>query len=142
MFSIEDFIYYCGLVSSFNGKFKKSYYNFITHKQFISSAKARYKKRGLEFNLNNEKIVKKFNEQGGVCALTGLSLVFPESNKDFEKYEHTASLDRINNNLGYTFKNVQFVHKLINTSRKNITIEKYKELCNAVYSFNKNKQGE
>jgi hypothetical protein len=139
IFSVEEFIHYCGLISNFDGIFNPSTHDFITHKDFINTAKARYKKRNLTFNLTGEQIVQKFNNQGGVCALTGLTLIFPDSNSNFEKFNHTASLDRIDNNMGYSFDNVQFVHKLINKSRKNLTIEKYKELCKTVYLYNLNK---
>lgn len=136
VFSIEEFIYYCRLVSNFDGVFKISNYDFITHKDYITSAKNRYKKRNFKFDLTNEQIIKKFNDQGGVCAFTGLDLIFPDSILNFDNHDYTASLDRIDNNLGYTFDNIQFVHKLINKSRKNLTIERYKELCKTVYLYN------
>ena len=135
-FSIKEFVHYCELISNFNGVFNKTNYNLNISTGIITSAKHRYKKRNLEFNITTKDVLKKFNDQGGVCALSGLKLTLPNSNAEFKKFEWTASLDRINNDLGYTFDNIQIVHKLINKSRKNLTIEKYKELCKNVYLYN------
>lgn len=134
--SIEELVHYCGLIVNFCGTFQPSNYNFITHKYYLSSIKSNAKKRNFTFDLTSEQIVQKFNDQGGICALTGLALVFPDSNSDFINFKHTASLDRINNDLGYSADNIQFVHKSINRSRSNFTIERYKELCKMVYLHN------
>lgn len=132
-FSIEEFINCCKIVTNFNGIFKKSLYKFTTHSTYICAIKISAKKRKLEFNITPEQIVQKFNDQGGVCAFTGLDLIYPSSDLKYYKFTHTASLDRIDNNLGYTFENVQFVNKLINSSRKDLTIQEYKYFCRLVF---------
>lgn len=135
-FSTKDFLNYCKLITNFDGNFKKSLNKFITHSTYICIVKNSAKKRKIEFNITGEEIVKKFNDQGGVCAFTGLDLIFPDSQLKFYKCNYTASLDRINNNLGYSFENIQFTHKLINKSRKSLTVQEYKDFCRLVFEKN------
>ena len=66
----------------------------------------------------------KFQEQGGKCALTGIPLTFHP--------ERTASLDRIDNELGYERGNIQWLHKDINWMKGTFSPERFIELCRLV----------
>jgi hypothetical protein len=135
-FSVNEFIHYCKCITNFSGIFKKSNYDFDTHNCYLRSIKSSAIKRNLNYELINEQLLQKFNDQGGVCAFTGLDLVYPSFDPRYSKIEHTASLDRIDNSMGYTFENIQWVHKNINWSRMDYSIQKYKELCRMVYFNN------
>lgn len=63
-----------------------------------------------------------FLKQRGKCALTGEDLKLGYKNNQ------TASLDRIDNSIGYEKNNIQWVHKDINTKlKKYITEDKLKK---------------
>jgi hypothetical protein len=71
---------------------------------------------------------KLFLKQKRRCALTGLELHFGKHGYD----KFTASLDRIDNNVGYKKNNVQWVHKDVN-KMKNVFPEKYFiEMCSLI----------
>lgn len=65
--------------------------------------------------------------QNKKCALTGLPI---------DINNHTASLDRINNNMGYTRNNCQWLHKDVNIM-KNVFPQDYL-ICICHYISNKN----
>ncbi len=100
--------------------------------QLIKSAE----KRNYEFNLTKDYIWSLFEQQNGICKLSGLPVGFGNrSIKTNKKRTTTASLDRIDNNKGYIIGNVQWVHKDINKMRREFTIEYYKEMCQAVANY-------
>ena len=68
-----------------------------------------------------------FNQQGGLCALTGIEIDAGSSGCTLPNI--TASLDRINNSKGYERDNVQWVHKDINMMRGPLSVEKFIKLC-------------
>ena len=49
-----------------------------------------------------------FDEQNGLCGITGISIKLPNRESDTKIYE-TASLDRVDNKLGYIKNNVRWV---------------------------------
>jgi hypothetical protein len=67
--------------------------------------------------------------------LSGLPIIFGTSNG-----VSTASLDRINNNLGYVIDNVQWTHKAINQMKSDRTQEEFLNLCCLVAERNKNEE--
>lgn len=83
--------------------------------------------RNIKFNLTIEYINCLWEEQNSVCKLSGLKISFSEK---------TASLDRINNNVGYVLGNVQWVHKDINKLKSVFSQDKFIELCNYVSEHN------
>lgn len=83
--------------------------------------------RGYEWHLTPEYVDAMYTEQKGLCALSGLPISWSVTN-----WTHTASIDRIDNNLGYFEDNVQLVHKKLNMMRGSLGIEEFKELCQAV----------
>ena len=68
-----------------------------------------------------------YEEQRGVCVYSGLPISW-----SVQGWDHTASLDRIDNDLGYTEDNVQLVHKEVNMMRGSLEDERFKELCNLI----------
>lgn len=64
------------------------------------------------------------------CALSGFPIRFRTSRRD--KDPTTASLDRIDSDVGYVRGNVQWLHKDINKMKNDIPPERFLELCRAV----------
>lgn len=88
--------------------------------------------RGLDFTVTIEYLWNLFESQERKCAITGLEITLPSTWVSMIKYDYTASLDRIDNNQGYIFGNVHWVHKTINKMRNSLSLEEFKEWCNLV----------
>jgi hypothetical protein len=90
--------------------------------------------RGIEFNLNIEYLWTLFLDQNRSCALTGWPIQFsPFSEQDKIR---TASLDRINNNIGYVIGNVRWLHKRCNMFKHIMTDKELFELSLAIVNNN------
>ena len=59
--------------------------------------------------------------------MTGWNISWSET-----KWEHTASIDRIDNNKDYTLENIQLVHKTVNMARGTLTVSEFIDMCKAV----------
>lgn len=93
------------------------------------------KSKIIEFNITIEDAWNQFIKQDGKCALTGVELVLYI--KNCNENLPTASLDRIDNNKGYTVDNIQWVHKEINMMKNTHTQEKFIDWCKKVAKFKK-----
>lgn len=82
----------------------------------LNAAKHRSIKRGIEFTLDYEWLIAKFDEQGGCCILTGLPFDVvcrnPIGVRKFNPF--SPSLDRISPAVGYTPDNTRLVCTAIN----------------------------
>lgn len=85
--------------------------------------------RGYSWEITPEYVDALYEQQGKKCALTGWSIGWSNVN-----WVHTASIDRIDNAMGYTEDNVQLVHKKVNMMRGTLSIEDFVEVCSAVAS--------
>jgi hypothetical protein len=83
--------------------------------------------RGYSWDLTPEFVDAMYQEQDGQCVYSGLPIGWEVSG-----WNHTASIDRIDNNFGYYEENVQLVHKEVNMMRGTLTDERFKELCSLV----------
>ena len=77
-----------------------------------------------------EEAWEQYELQNGKCALTGLSLIFGFGRKDASK--QNASLDRIDNNIGYAKGNIQWIHKRINVMKSNLSQYDFIGYCTLV----------
>lgn len=93
-------------------------------------------KRGLALEVDMPFVKQLLKKQKNLCALSGLPIHFATSSEEFFNGEHTASLDRIDSKLGYTKKNVQWVHKDINKIKVNLDEEYFIFLCRLVAEHN------
>ncbi len=93
-------------------------------------------RRGYKFDITIEQVWDLFVRQNRQCALSGLPLTFVK-----KSYRHsaqqTASLDRINGDLGYTLDNVQWIHKSINRIKNVLNNNEFIAYCREVYLHNK-----
>lgn len=91
------------------------------------------KSRNLDVTVTIEDIWNLFLEQNRKCKLTNLPLVFSSK---YWATDGTASLDRINSELGYIKGNLQWVHKDINQMKSNFSEEYFFGLCRKVVEIN------
>lgn len=83
--------------------------------------------RGLTWDLEIRDVASLYEQQAGRCALSGLAVSWSSSG-----WEHTASIDRIDNSKGYSLDNIQIVHKEINMMRGSLEVGRFIELCQMV----------
>lgn len=95
--------------------------------QYFSSIKNKAKKRNIPFDLTIEDAWDLFILQNKKCALTGEQIYFGKNK--------TASLDRIDSNLGYSINNCQWLHKDINILKNNLDQNFFIELCKKVAKY-------
>lgn len=91
--------------------------------------------RDYEFKITIEDIWDLYLKQNRKCALSGIELRFPTL---VSSNDGTASLDRIDNNNGYTKDNIQWVHKHINQMKNNFPQSYFIDLCKLVTERIKN----
>jgi len=87
------------------------------------------RERGINVEITAEMAWKQFLVQNRRCALTGVELVFATGT-----YQ-TASLDRIDSNLGYIPTNIQWVHKHINRMKNRFNTKEFIECCRRVVVY-------
>jgi len=84
----------------------------------------RAKQRDYEFSITIDYIWDIYIAQDKVCALSGVPISFND----------TASLDRIDNAVGYVRENIQIVHKDINYMKYIYSQDYFIKMCNLVAS--------
>lgn len=98
--------------------------------RYFYSLRHSAKIRNLVFDLTLEELWELFIQQNKLCSLSGIAINF---HKPGEKYTtQTASVDRINSDLGYTIDNIRWVHKDINYMKMDLTDDRFFYLCNEV----------
>ena len=98
---------------------------------FWSRVLGNARKRGIAVRVTIAEAWKLYLQQGGRCALTNLPITFaPLTDK-----RGTASLDRISSKKGYVIGNVQWVHKDINIIKRELSQERFIELCGLVTAY-------
>ena len=85
--------------------------------------------RGLEFSVTIEDMWNLFLHQERKCALSGVELIFANTTRSFNRGGTTASLDRIDSNLGYSNENCQWVHKDVNFMKGRMSDEDFIQVC-------------
>ena len=86
-------------------------------------------KRGLSWTLPKDKAVQMLLETE-ICSLSGRELSLEYNNKN------SPSLDRIQNHLGYTSKNVQVTSQQVNIARGEMSVEEFVQMCLDVVKHN------
>lgn len=87
--------------------------------------------RGYCWELDIEFIDSLYEIQRGRCAISGMFIGWSP-----HRWEHTASIDRIDNDKGYTKDNVQLVHKEVNMLRGSLSVERLIELSAMITEHN------
>jgi len=100
-------------------------------KVYYTQLKKSAEKRGIEFDISIEDIWNLFISQNRKCSLSNVELYFTKG-----KERGTASLDRIDSNLGYNIDNIQWIHKDINKTKSNLDQDDYIDICRNVAKYN------
>lgn len=90
------------------------------------NAAHRAREKNYEFTITIPLLINLYNEQKGLCALSGYQLNFL-SGSPFK-----MSLDRIDSKKGYTFDNVQWVTWQVNNLKSNLDESDLIDLCRAI----------
>lgn len=85
--------------------------------------------------LTKEFLEEHYTKQNGKCALSDLEIRFPSFGE--KATSQTASLDRINSDLGYIKNNIQWVHKDINKMKWELSQDRFLELCKLIANKDK-----
>ena len=94
---------------------KSSMREFI--RRFRDRSKSRYRKLG-DVTVTVEHLVDVWNKQGGKCCFTEVNLILPRNTAyQTVSSNYKASVDRIDNNIGYIDGNVRFVSHTVNNLR-------------------------
>jgi hypothetical protein len=91
-------------------------------------------RRGIPFELTREDAWDLYEAQGRRCALSGVPLRFSTNIRD-QRGTQTASLDRIDNSLGYKPCNVQWVHKKLNIMKNVMSNDELLGWCGLVHGW-------
>ncbi len=107
-------------------------YNFTGYEkisgQLWSTIKCGAKKRNIDFEIDIEYVWNVFLKQNKKCALSGVDIYFSRTSKS----ERTASLDRINSKKGYVKGNIQWVHKIINIMKRDLSDKDFINWCKLI----------
>lgn len=108
--------------------------NFKGHEELpgrlYNRIKRRAKKQGFDFSISQKFLYDLFLKQNKKCKLTDICISFDNN---------TASLDRVNSNLGYTPNNVMWVCKDINIMKNGYDLGYFVSMCKLVNKLYKNK---
>lgn len=99
---------------------------------YINRVEEGAKKRNIEFNINREYLINLLKEQDFKCNLTGIDISV-NGRSGTEKF--VASVDRINNELGYIEGNIQWLHTDVNKLKWAFEQKYFIELCNQVAKY-------
>lgn len=116
----------CGRIEAISSKTR-----YVTG-SYYTSLKCKAKKRNIEFNISIEYLDNLYSLQNSRCCLSGLNINIPKGRMGKKGQNITASLDRINSNIGYIENNVQFVHKDINYMKWTLNQNYFIELCKLI----------
>lgn len=94
----------------------------------------RSKETNKDFDITKEYIWDLFLNQDKKCALTGIELKFPTKQS---LRDGTASLDRIDSDIGYIKGNVQWIHKDINWMKQDFSEKYFIEMCQKIIEYRK-----
>lgn len=100
-------------------------------KYFERKRKLKNNKKQKEGDITIEQIYTLWLKQDKKCSLSGIEIGF----YDGKNNSHTASIDRIDSDLGYILSNVQLVHKDVNIMKNKFSNHYFIEMCKKIASM-------
>lgn len=98
---------------------------------YLCAIKRRAIRDNISCEITSDDIWELFLKQNKKCILSGIDLIW----KNVDNKIGNASVDRKDNNIGYTKENIQIVHKDINMMKSDYQESFFLELCKKVASF-------
>ena len=98
------------------------------------------KRRNIKFDITIEYAWLIYEKQDRKCKLSNLPIEFETKNNKIKKFKiktFQASLDRIDNKIGYVEGNIQWIVKEINYMKNKIKEDKFINLCKLISNLNK-----
>jgi hypothetical protein len=96
----------------------------------ISAWKLSAKRRKHIWDVSNEELDKIFESQNGICALSGLKMIWAG------KSLYRPSIDRKDSTKGYYYDNIQFVCSVVNIMKNKLDEEEFISVCTSVSNYN------
>lgn len=96
-----------------------------TYAQWKCSAK----RRGYEWTITKEVVEKKFEDQKGVCALSGIKM------EPRTKSPYRPSIDRIDSKKGYVEGNFQFICSMVNVMKNKFDEDNFIRMCGLIAKY-------
>ena len=115
--------------SSFHGRKYKSETRKNLFVTAISDSRKRARKTGMEWDLCEQQLVELLDRQKGRCAMSGVAL---DVVRDGGNPLFYVSIDRVDNDGGYTVNNVQLTCRGVNYMKNRWTDEQAMELLIAI----------
>lgn len=97
-------------------------------KRLTICARARAKKKGIEFSLSEGWALEKL--KAAACEVTGLQFVYVRGAK--RKHPHSPSIDRIDNSIGYTDENCRMIAWALNAALADFGMDVYLDVAKRV----------
>lgn len=102
---------------------------------YWTQVKGNAKKRGITVVATISEAWEIFLHQGGRCAISGAEIGFSRNYTEGKRTKHqTASLDRKDSLKGYEKENLQWVHKVVNGMKMNISDQDFFHWCSVISS--------
>jgi len=99
---------------------------------YFNTLKTNASARSLEYAVTPEFLWNLYLKQNKRCALSGVEIKF---GNQYKKIPFTASLDRIDSSKGYIESNVQWVHKLVNQIKWDLSQEEFLRWIDIIHTF-------
>lgn len=90
------------------------------------------RRRAIPFNISAKDILDQFERQGGVCAYSGVKMTIKEYGV---KRGTDASIDRVDNSVGYEPGNIKAVCRALNVAKMDMPLSEFVGWCKSVASF-------
>jgi hypothetical protein len=114
----------------------QSQMNNLTAEQLIGlrcrQAYQRACKKGREFNLTPENLLKIYNSQNGMCYYSGIKMEI--ALKGYSSNNYVLSIDRKDSHRGYTEDNVVLCCDAVNTMKMQMETDEFLSLCKKIVS--------
>jgi hypothetical protein len=95
----------------------------------VRTARRRAKSRERDFEIDYDFILNKYNEQLGICALSGINMTHTTMKGHCPT---NISIDRIDSSLGYIKSNIQLICYQINIMKQVLGNKEFYEMCKGV----------
>jgi hypothetical protein len=113
-------------------QFKRQGDEFTKFKYYMKVINSRHGEKGLEVNVTLEDLKAQWDLQNGLCKFTGIELILSTHSKIINDPIYSASVDRIDSNIGYVKGNIVWVSRSINYMKNNMSDEMVWKLCNII----------